>query len=69
MSSEVRLHHCREDRAIERDVRAELETDQDIADQCLIDVSVNDGVVHLSGFAGASHRSARSSVPWLASWG
>lgn len=53
MSSEIRLHHCREDRAIERDVRAELETDQDIADQCLIDVSVNDGVVHLSGFAGS----------------
>ena len=53
MFPEVRLQHCREDREIERDVRAELEADQDIADQCLVDVSVDDGVVRLTGFAGS----------------
>jgi osmotically-inducible protein OsmY len=53
MSSEVGLRRCREDRDIERDVRAELETNRDIADQCLLDVTVHDGVVHLTGFAGS----------------
>ena len=51
MSSELGLQHRREDREIARHVLAELEADQDIADQCLVDVSVDDGVVQLTGFA------------------
>jgi len=51
MSAEVGLHRFREDREIEQDVLAELKSDQDIAAQCLVDVSVADGVVQLTGVA------------------
>lgn len=50
MSTEVGIQQCRDDREIERDVRAELRANQDVADHCLLDVSVDDGVVHLTGF-------------------
>lgn len=53
MSAEVRLPHFREDGEIERDVLAELELEQDVADQTLVEVGVDDGVVLLTGFAGS----------------
>ena len=53
MSSVVNLHHVRDDLEITRDVLAELAADQDVADQCLVEVSVHDGVVQLTGVVGS----------------
>jgi osmotically-inducible protein OsmY len=51
MSLGDRMHRRREDHEIQHDVRAELRTDQDVADPQFVEVAVEHGVVYLTGSA------------------
>ena len=53
MSLDDTLRGRRTDHEIEQDVLAEVRVDQDVADQGLLTIGVEDGVVDLTGFAGS----------------
>ncbi len=56
MSSEVRLQPSNGDQLLEESVLAELRSEHDSAEQRLLSVVVEDGVVHLNGFVASYAR-------------
>lgn len=61
MSLEDRFYSARKDCEIEQDILAELSANEDVADQRLIGITVDQGVVHLTRFA-ASYAQKRAIV-------